>query len=191
MLVCVADATNLRLVLRLILELKQVGRPLVLALNMNDIARRRGIGSTSTGCRPSSAADGHPIAVRRGGIEDLLRRMDELAGAAGAVRAPAPGHRRRAADLRAAQREAERIIKAAVGAAERPGHADRAGRRRAAASGRRPASILLGLLFVMFQAVFAWAAPLMDLIDAGFECARRAGAGRAARRPAQGFILTA
>ena len=37
-LVCVADATNLRLVLRLALELKQVGRPIVLALNMLDIA---------------------------------------------------------------------------------------------------------------------------------------------------------
>src|SRR5439155_229939 len=42
-LVCVADATNLRLVLRLILELKQVGRPMVLALNMFDIAERQGI----------------------------------------------------------------------------------------------------------------------------------------------------
>ena len=31
--VCVADATNLRLVLRLALELKAVGRPCVLALN--------------------------------------------------------------------------------------------------------------------------------------------------------------
>ncbi|HQR88570.1 MAG TPA: FeoB small GTPase domain-containing protein, partial [Caulobacter sp.] len=39
-LVCVADATNLRLVLRLVLELKQVGRPFVLALNMYDIAQR-------------------------------------------------------------------------------------------------------------------------------------------------------
>ncbi|MBN9591098.1 MAG: 50S ribosome-binding GTPase, partial [Alphaproteobacteria bacterium] len=40
---CVADATNLRLVLRLALELKQVGRPLVLVLNMFDIAERQGI----------------------------------------------------------------------------------------------------------------------------------------------------
>jgi ferrous iron transport protein B len=37
--IAVADATNLRLVLRLILELKAVGRPMVLALNMYDIAR--------------------------------------------------------------------------------------------------------------------------------------------------------
>ncbi len=44
LLVCVADATNLRLVLRLVMELKQVGRPVLLALNMFDIARHRGIG---------------------------------------------------------------------------------------------------------------------------------------------------
>src|ERR1700751_5982353 len=42
LLVCVADATNLRLALRLALELKRVGRPLILALNMFDIARHRG-----------------------------------------------------------------------------------------------------------------------------------------------------
>src|ERR1700750_1400829 len=41
--VCVADATNLRLVLRLALELKAVGRPSVLALNMVDIAERQGL----------------------------------------------------------------------------------------------------------------------------------------------------
>ena len=43
LLVAVADATNLRLVLRLLLELKQTGQPMVLALNMIDIAQRQGI----------------------------------------------------------------------------------------------------------------------------------------------------
>ena len=42
-LICVADATNLRLVMRLVLELKQTGRPLILALNMFDIAQRQGL----------------------------------------------------------------------------------------------------------------------------------------------------
>src|SRR5207248_321521 len=42
LLVCVADSTNLRVALRLALELKQVGRPMILALNMFDIARHRG-----------------------------------------------------------------------------------------------------------------------------------------------------
>ena len=41
--VCVADATNLGLVLRLALELKATGRPLVFVLNMIDIAERQGI----------------------------------------------------------------------------------------------------------------------------------------------------
>src|SRR5882762_8524187 len=43
LIVCVADASNLRLALRLALELKQVGRPVLLALNMIDIAKKRGI----------------------------------------------------------------------------------------------------------------------------------------------------
>ena len=42
-IVCVADATNLRLSFRLVLELKRVGRPMLLVLNMMDLARHRGI----------------------------------------------------------------------------------------------------------------------------------------------------
>src|SRR5437764_3922841 len=41
LLLCVADATNLRVALRLVIELKQVGRPMMLVLNMFDIASRR------------------------------------------------------------------------------------------------------------------------------------------------------
>ena len=78
LLLCVADATNLRVALRLVIELKQVGRPLMLVLNMIDIARRRGI---EIDLDRLSAELGVPvvtsIAVRRGGTEDLLRRMDE------------------------------------------------------------------------------------------------------------------
>ena len=43
LIVCVADATNLRLHLRFVLEVKRLGRPMVLALNMSDAARKRGI----------------------------------------------------------------------------------------------------------------------------------------------------
>jgi ferrous iron transport protein B len=42
LLLCIADATNLRLALRLVIELKKVGRPVLLVLNMIDIARRQG-----------------------------------------------------------------------------------------------------------------------------------------------------
>ena len=43
LVLCVADATNLRLTIRLVLELKTTGRPLALVLNMFDIATRRGV----------------------------------------------------------------------------------------------------------------------------------------------------
>ncbi|HZF96914.1 MAG TPA: FeoB small GTPase domain-containing protein, partial [Pseudoxanthomonas sp.] len=42
-LVCVVDATNLRLHLRFALEVRELGRPMVVAVNMADVAQRRGI----------------------------------------------------------------------------------------------------------------------------------------------------
>src|SRR3954454_17390500 len=43
LLVCVTDATNLRLNLRLVVEAKRLGLPMVLALNMTDVAKHRGV----------------------------------------------------------------------------------------------------------------------------------------------------
>ena len=169
LVLCVADATNLRVALRLVIELKQVGRRLMLVLNMIDIARRRGI---DINLDRLSAELGVPVvtstAVRRGGTEELLRRMDEMA----AGRLEPPGENTwkplTTGELRAAQREADRVIAAAVGMPARPD----------TVSGRVDAVLLhpvaglvmlLGVLFVMFQAVFAWARPVMDLISSGFD----------------------
>ena len=69
--------------------------------------------------------------------------------------------------VRGAQREADRILRAAVRLpAERDGAT-----ARADALLLHPVAglaILLAILFVMFQAVFAWARPLMELISEGF-----------------------
>ncbi len=163
--VCVADATNLRLVLRLILELKAVGRPMVLALNMYDIAQRQGLRIDLERLRGEL---GVPIvttvATRRRGIDDLIAAVEAQADAA----ALSENHWRSpdAAELRTAAREAERIMKACVRPPERPD----------TLTGRidsvllHPVGgllILFALLFVMFQAVFSWAAPLMDGIEGG------------------------
>jgi ferrous iron transport protein B len=78
-LICVADATNLRLVLRLALELKQVGRPFVLALNMFDIAQRQGL---RIDLEKLSAEIGAPIvttvATRKRGLEELVAQVEAL-----------------------------------------------------------------------------------------------------------------
>ena len=80
LLLCVADATNLRVAFRLVLELKRAGRPMLLVLNMIDIARRRGI---EIDLDKLSAELGIPVvtatAVRRTGIDDLMHRLDEVA----------------------------------------------------------------------------------------------------------------
>jgi ferrous iron transport protein B len=169
LLLCVADATNLRVALRLVIELKRVGRPMLLVLNMIDIARRRGI---DIDLGKLSAELGVPVvtstAVRRGGTEELLRRMDEMAATAAGKSVKSTWQTPTTSDLRAAQREADRVIKAAVGQPLRPDTVT----GRVDAVLLHPVAgllLLLLLLFVMFQAVFAWAKPLMDLIAAGFE----------------------
>jgi ferrous iron transport protein B len=169
LLLCVADATNLRVALRLVIELKQVGRPILLVLNMIDIARRRGI---DINLERLSAELGVPVvtstAVRRGGTEDLLRRIDEMAASAAGKSVESTWQTPTTSDLRASQREADRVIKAAVGEPSRPDTMT----GRVDAVLLHPVAgllILLALLFVMFQAVFAWAKPLMDLIAAGFD----------------------
>ena len=97
LLLCIADATNLRVAIRLVIELKQVGRPMMLVLNMIDIARRRGI---DIDLDRLSRELGVPVvtstAVRRGGTEELLRRIDEMAERHRRRFKPkAPGGRRR------------------------------------------------------------------------------------------------
>ncbi|MBX9844714.1 MAG: ferrous iron transporter B [Xanthobacteraceae bacterium] len=167
-LLCVADATNLRVALRLVIELKRTGRPLLLVLNMIDIARRRGI---DIDLDRLSSELGVPVvtstAVRRGGTEQLTRRIDEIVAAVPDQR-ESTWQPPSTSDLRAAQREADRVIKAAVGEPVRPDTLT----GRADAVLLHPVAgllILLCLLFVMFQAVFAWAQPFMDLIEAGFD----------------------
>ena len=163
--VLVADATNLRLVLRLALEMKAVGRPMILALNMYDIAQRQGLRidlerlSAELGVRIVPT-----VATRKRGIEELIAAVEDLT-AADAPANEGRWHAPDAAEIRAAHHQAERIMKACVKPPERPD----------TLTGRidsvllHPVGglvILLALLFVMFQAVFTWATPLMDGIEA-------------------------
>ncbi len=166
-IVCVADATNLRLVLRLILELKAVGRPLVLALNMYDIAQRQGLRIDLEGLsREIGAPVVTTVATRKRGVDDLVAQVEAKLAAAEAVGESA-WRELDASQIRDAHREAQRIMRAHVRPPERPdtltGKVD--GVLLHPVGGL---VILLSLLFVMFQAVFTWAKPIMDLIDGGF-----------------------
>src|ERR1700759_1511988 len=169
LVLCVADSTNLRLTIRLLLEMKSTGRPLVLLLNMFDIATRRGV---TVDVPKLSEALGVPvvtsIAVRKGGTADLLRLTDELL-----AEAPSPDRQNlwgplTATKLRPAQRAPYRISPTSVSLPERP-DTWTARIDKVVLHPVGGLAILLLILFVMFQAVFAWAQPLMQLLSAGFD----------------------
>jgi ferrous iron transport protein B len=171
-IVCVADATNLRLNLRLVLELKKLDLPIILALNMMDAAEAQGMNIDAA---ELSAALGIPVvptvAIQTGGVQALLDQIDrsiQIAEAEGfaPVHAQCGWSEPNAHDLRDYHREVERIIAASVISPAQPHLAT----HRIDTVLLHPAAglaILLALLFLMFQAVFTWARLPMELIDAG------------------------
>jgi len=158
LLVCVADATNLRLHLRFVLELQRLGLPMVLALNMCDAAARRGIRIDVDGLeRELGVPVVETVAIRRSGAADLVQELDRSLPP---LPAPLPGD----ADLHA---EVSRVLAATVSVPRRTARIDDAIDRWAL----HPLfglALLGAVMFFMFQAVFSWAAPLTDGINAGF-----------------------
>ena len=158
-MVCVVDATNLRLHLRFVLELRALGRPMIVALNMMDAAARRGIRIDTAAL---SAELGLPvletIAVRRGGSDALVQALDTFSWQADAANTVTLSKPEMHAEVR-------RLI---AGAVHLPAHDPVLDERldRILLHPTWGLAVLAGLMFVMFQAVYVWAAPMMDAIDA-------------------------
>ncbi|MDX3934856.1 ferrous iron transporter B [Stenotrophomonas sp.] len=159
-LLCVIDATNLRLHLRFALELRELGKPMIVALNMVDAAERRGI---KIDVQALEQALGVPVvetvAVRRNGAARLVERLDAMVPHLQApVAVPAAE-----TDYHAQVRD---ILSASVSMPTRTAKIDDALDRWLL----HPVFGLLTLavvMFLIFQAVYAWATPVMDLIEAG------------------------
>jgi len=165
LLVCVVDATNLRLNLRLVLDLKRLGRPMLVALNMSDVAKQRGYRLNREALEQ---ALGIPVietvAVRPGGERALVEAIDQyrFAESVGRVEAPAIAT---AADIEATQREVRRILDAIDYRV--PPRVALLTRLDSVVLNPIAGPILLAVvLFLMFQAVFSWARAPMDFIAA-------------------------
>jgi ferrous iron transport protein B len=164
LLVCVVDATNLRLNLRLVLDLKRLGRPMIVALNMSDIARERGYGLDAAAL---AQAIGVPVvetvAVRPGGERALVEAIDRHVGAGarlGRIEAPAASP----ADIEATQREVRRIL-ASIHYRVPPRVAFLASLDALVLHPVWGPMLLAAVLFLMFQAVFSWARAPMNAIQ--------------------------
>src|ERR1700678_3494957 len=164
--VCVTDATNLRQNLRLVLSLKRLGLPMVVAINMTDIARRKGI---VIDAERLAGELGVPVVetvgVKAAGVRTLITVLDGVSVPAHA-RHPAVWRTPSAADIEYDQSEVRRIL-GLVGGDRLDG---------VTVSDRLDAVvlhpvfgplILAVILFLVFQAVFAWAQARMDEIKLG------------------------
>jgi ferrous iron transport protein B len=164
--VCVTDATNLRQNLRLVLSLKRLGLPMVVALNMSDIARRKGI---VIDAERLAGELGVPvvetIGVKTTGVRALIKVLDGLV---------IPGRARRAAvwlplsasDIEYDQSEVRRILGLVGG--DRLDGVTISDRVDAVVLHPVVGPLILAvILFLVFQAVFAWAQAPMDEIKLG------------------------
>jgi ferrous iron transport protein B len=172
LLVCVVDATNLRLNLRLVLELKRLGRPMIVALNMNDVAEQRGYQLDRKALERALGVPVIPtVAVRSGGERELVNAIEHFDfGAVARVRpatrleAPATS----AADIEATQREVRRVLQES--GYRVPARLTLLSKLDAVVLHPVAGPVLLALvLFLMFQAVFSWARGPQNVINAGVQ----------------------
>lgn len=159
---CVVDATNLKLHLGLVLEMIELGKPILIVMNMMDEARRRGM---QINTEKLSQRLGVPIietvAVRNSGIDTLKAALQQ-----------AEYHKvqNELSDVVLSgeiHQKVDQVLKDAVHFVEeddqRTDFLDRIF--------LHPVGGLVCLavmMFVVFQAVFAWAAPFMDGIEVFF-----------------------
>jgi len=168
LVICVVDATNLRLNLRLVLEARALQLPLVLALNMCDSADREGIRvDRAVLTRELDVTVLETVGIRHDGAHELLDYLDQVQP----VKPAGPTvawHGSSVDQVMATQQEVRRIVRLAVQEPVDSLHADDA--IDAIALHPLWGMLLLAVtLFLMFQAVFSWATWPMDGIKAGLE----------------------
>lgn len=165
-ILAVADSTNLERSLRLILELKELGKPIIVALNMVDLAKKRGlkldIGKLSQGLGvqviPTVAVDGSPS-------KELINALDQLEIDETSKRVSKVASPKSLSDLAKTHAKVKKILKEAT---HKPLQ-DHYWTRKIDSLVLHPIlslPILFAVLFCVFQAVFSWSEAPMDLIEA-------------------------
>ncbi len=166
-IVCVVDATNLRLNLRLVLEVQRLGLPMILALNMVDVARKRGLLIDS---EKLAAELGMPVvetvAVQHDGEKALLNALDNMMPLPKVEAQPLAAID--AVSVEQTQREVRRILAAVSNDARDTGNLTEKIDNIVLHPVMGPI-ILAIIMFLIFQAVFTWANTPMDMITAGID----------------------
>ncbi|OSI13209.1 ferrous iron transporter B [Neisseria canis] len=167
-IIAVADATNLRMTLRMILELKTLGLPMAVSLNMSDVARARGL---KINAAKLGELLGVPVletvAVSREGIRGVREAVRKLPHYGKQLDADAALKALEALDSNQLYAEVENILEQVVET------------KMTLPSWHRSLDnlvlhpvwgviLLLVILLLVFQAVYSWSAPIMDSIEGAF-----------------------
>ncbi len=168
LVVCVVDATNLRRNLRLVLAVKRLGLPCVVALNMADLADQRGLHVDPQALEHELGVRVVPtVGVKSEGADALRTLLDDAAlwrrqGAA----LPEEGIDEAHTESARADHEAVRGILQRLGLDAVVPHTASDRIDRVVLHPVFGPLLLALVLFLMFQAVFAWAKVPMEAITA-------------------------
>ena len=167
-LIAVADATNLRMTLRMVLEVKQLGLPMVVSLNLSDVAKARGLRIDTA---KMSQLLGVPVletvAVKSDSVRALREAVKTLPKRSEAWDADQIESRLNELDSRELYAQVEEILRQSVQSKMLLPE----WHRRLDALVMHPMwgfVLLLLVLLLVFQAVYSWAEPLMGWIEDGF-----------------------
>ncbi len=164
LIVFVADATNLRRSMKLILDVIALGHPTILALNMTDLARKSGQIIDLDRLRSELGIPViETVAVEADGVAPLLDWLDQTAHDKSGTVPAAPFA---TSGSRTTYTESRRILDSII----RKNADTYTLNRKIDAIVLHPffgLPILLGILFLMFQAIFSWAELPMEWIENG------------------------
>ena len=177
LIILVADATNLRLNLRLALEVATMNRPMILALNMMDVARHRGIIVDKAVLEKEL---GMPVvetvAIQSGGAAELIDQLVSMAAQLQYAPCAAPRLPDPPPTTESVQKDVRRILALCIQNEGKRSHFS----DRLDALMLHPILgyvILAALLFMVFQAVFSWSQWPMALIEGGVDALSSGMAG--------------
>ena len=168
LIISVVDATNLRQHLRMAVGLRRFGIPMILALNMSDLAERHGLNINT---QVLSDALGIPVVrtvgVHREGVRELLDQLDQLATVRD-VQAQLTTPVITAESIATDHAEVRRVL-SLLGELHNDTLRMSDQIDRVVLHPVIGPLILLTCLFTVFQAVFIWAQPLMDGLNTAVE----------------------
>lgn len=165
----VLDASTLRTHLQIAMELKRYGKPILLVLNMMDLAERNGQKIDLGALSKALGLQVVPTqATRQKGRENLVDALDDFAeNCRTEVPLPAAEDTSDRQTKQALQAEARQLADRVLLSEALPHRLTRQIDGFVLHPLLGPL-ILATILFFMFQAVYAWAAWPMDMIDGGF-----------------------